>query len=171
MLFMRARVAKIMLHQALKSFHFAFNIRSMTGIWAYEPSICRSLGASYKSKTKYNGIPVLIYEMDIGEEMNIKQCFCRDLEDPDSCPPKGTFDLYRCSGTNIYYSKKITNFILIIYQKNYLGMPMFGSLPHFYNADPKLLEGFESGLYPSKDIHGIQMLFETVGVSFDVLQF
>lgn len=137
-----------MLHQALKSFHFAFNIISLIGIWAYEPTICRSLGASYKSKTKYNGIPVLQYEMDIGEEMNIKQCFCRDLEDPDSCPPKGTFDLYRCSN-----------------------MPMFGSLPHFYNADPKLLEGFESGLYPSKEIHGIKMLFETVSVSFDVLQF
>lgn len=37
------------------------------GIWAYEPSVCRSLGATYHSKTKYNGIPVYRYEMDIGE--------------------------------------------------------------------------------------------------------
>lgn len=106
------------------------------GVWAYEPSICRSLGATYRSKTKYNGIPVLRYEMDMGEDVNIKKCFCRD---EDTCPPKGTIDLFRCSGS-----------------------PMFASLPHFYLADPKLLEGFESGLNPNKEEHGIAMLIEIV---------
>ncbi|XP_055299621.1 sensory neuron membrane protein 1-like [Sitodiplosis mosellana] len=104
------------------------------GIWAYEPSICRSLGASYRSKSKYNGLPVLVYEMDMGEDINIKQCFCRD---EDNCPPKGTIDLFKCGG-----------------------VPMIASLPHFYLADPKLLEGIDSGLNPTKEKHGISMLFE-----------
>lgn len=66
-------------------------------IRAYDPSICRSIGASYKRRAKYNGIPVAVYELDLAEEMNIKQCFCRD---EDTCPPKGTFDLFRCSGVS-----------------------------------------------------------------------
>lgn len=74
--------------------------------------------------------------MDLGEDINIKQCFCRD---EDTCPPKGTIDLFKCSGS-----------------------PMFASLPHFYLADPKLLEGIESGLNPSKEKHGIAMLVEMV---------
>lgn len=118
---------------------FTLDIRNLLvciGIWAYEPSICRSLGASYRSKTKYNGIPVLIYEMDMGEDINIKKCFCRE---EDQCPPKGTIDLFKCGG-----------------------VPMFASLPHFYKADPKLLEGFESGLHPNEKEHGISMLVEIV---------
>lgn len=62
---------------------------------AYDPSICRSIGASYKRRSKYNGIPVAVYELDLAEDINIKKCFCRD---EDTCPPKGTFDLFRCSG-------------------------------------------------------------------------
>lgn len=109
---------------------------SYAGIVAYEPSICRSLTATYRSKAKYNGIPVLRYEMDMGEDVNIKQCYCRG---EDECPPKGTIDLYKCSG-----------------------MPMIASLPHFYLADEKLLQGIESGLSPNEEHHGIYMLFEIV---------
>lgn len=65
------------------------------GIWGYDPSICRSIGATYRRRSKYNGIPVWVYELDLSEDVNIKQCFCRD---EDTCPPKGTFDLFRCSG-------------------------------------------------------------------------
>lgn len=89
------------------------------GIWAYEPSnlkdllysngeteylifslfqgICRSLGIEYTGKSsKYKGIPVKVFEMDIGSEVNNKECFCRDP--PDECPKKGTFDLFKCVG-------------------------------------------------------------------------
>lgn len=59
-------------------------------IWGYDPSVCRSIGASYRGKTKYNGIPVAIYELDFSEEMNVKKCFCRDK---DTCPPHGTYDM------------------------------------------------------------------------------
>lgn len=80
-----------------------------------------------------------MYETDFQEDANVKQCFCRDIDDADSCPPHGTIDLFRCSG-----------------------VPMISSLPHFYKADPKLLDAIESGLNPSKEKHGIEILFEIV---------
>lgn len=107
------------------------------GIWAYEPSVCRSLGGTYKEPSKYMGVPTFRYEVDLAEEKNSPQCFCRDP--PDECPPKGTFDLFKC-----------------------VGSPMFGSLPHFYLSDPALLEKIESGLSPDKEKHGIYMHFELV---------
>lgn len=66
-------------------------------IWGFDPSICRSIGASYQSKTKYRGIPVAVYEMDLSEDINVKPCFCRD---EDSCPPTGTMDLFPCVGVS-----------------------------------------------------------------------
>lgn len=78
-----------------------------------------------------------LYELDLSEDINIKQCFCRD-ETPESCPPKGTFDLYRCAG-----------------------VPMIASLPHFYHSE-ELLEKIESGLHPNKHDHGIEILLEKV---------
>lgn len=115
---------------------FQINSVHFSGIWAFEPAICRSLGASYKSKDKYNGVPALRFELDMGEDKNVNKCFCRD---EDTCPPKGTIDLYRCGG-----------------------IPMIGSLPHFYLGDPKLVEAIESGLNPVKEKHEIAMLFEIV---------
>lgn len=52
--------------------------------------------------------------------------------------PKGTFDLFRCTG-----------------------VPMVGSLPHFYKAE-QLLSGIESGLNPNHEDHGIEVYFEHV---------
>lgn len=75
----------------------------------------------------------------MGEKINEKQCFCRS---DDECPPKGTIDLFTCSG-----------------------MPMIASLPHFYKAE-QLLDGIESGLKPNKEQHGIEMLFEIVRLPF-----
>lgn len=31
--------------------------------------------------------------MDMGEDINIKKCFCRDMEDESTCPPKGMIDV------------------------------------------------------------------------------
>lgn len=109
------------------------------GIWAHEPSMCRALGATYKSKSKYNGLPVLRYELEISDPVNVKQCFCRS---PEECPLKGTLDLYRCSGS-----------------------PMIASHPHFYLGDPKLLSNIASGMNPNKDEHGIFLLFEIVNIN------
>lgn len=38
---------------------------------------------------------------------------------------------------------------------------MFGSLPHFLNADPSLLDNID-GLSPNREEHAIFMHFETV---------
>lgn len=67
-------------------------------IWGYDPSICRSIGASFKSRTKYKNLPVALYELDLSEDINVKPCFCRD---DGTCPPKGTFDLFPCVGVSI----------------------------------------------------------------------
>lgn len=112
-------------------------------IFAYEPSICRSIAASYKEPSKYMGIKTNRFELDLGDKLNDKECFCRNP--PDGCPPKGTFDLFRCTGT-----------------------PMFGSLPHFYGGDPQLVNNFASGLKPNKDEHAIFMHFELVRISLGI---
>lgn len=109
----------------------------------YEPSICRSIKTSYQYETTYNGIPVLMYHTDFADDANVKQCFCRDIGNADSCPPMGTIDLFHCSG-----------------------VPMISSLPHFYLADPKLLDGIASGLNPSKEKHGVELFFEVVSYFF-----
>lgn len=109
------------------------------GIWAHEPSVCRALGATYSKPSKYMGVPTLQYDLDIGSDVNVKECFCRDP--PNGCPPKGTFDLFRC-----------------------VGSPMMGSLPHFYKADPKLLGNIASGLNPNEEQHGIFIHFEIVSL-------
>lgn len=62
-------------------------------------------------------------------------CFCSDGE----CPLKGTMDLYPC-----------------------LGSPIIASMPHFYNADPSLIEAIESGMHPDKESHQIFIDMETV---------
>lgn len=104
---------------------------------AWEPSICRSLSVTYRKNSKYAGIPTKIYGLDLSYEDNVKECYCRDP--PDGCPPKGTFDLFHC-----------------------VKAPMLGSLPHFYNADPQLLNNFASGLYPDEQKHDIYLHLETV---------
>lgn len=105
------------------------------GAFAFEPAICRSLGLTFQQKTKKAGLPAYLFELNIGEDLNVKQCFCRTEEE---CPPKGTIDLFRCTG-----------------------VPMIGSHPHFYYAE-ELLDGIESGLAPDKDKHGVYMYIEIV---------
>lgn len=56
------------------------------GIWAYEPSVCRSLGAYYVGKSKYMGVRTAEFAMDLSSPENTKECFCRD---PDECTRPG----------------------------------------------------------------------------------
>lgn len=94
------------------------------------------MGVTYANvKTKQNGIPVYVYELDIGNEINAKKCFCRD---ENTCPAHGAFDLYRC-----------------------MGLPLSATQPHFYKAE-QLLDGIESGLIPNKTIHELYVNLEIV---------
>lgn len=43
-----------------------------------------------------------------------------------------------------------------------VGTPLIATMPHFYNADPSLMEKIESGLYPEKSKHEIYIDMETV---------
>lgn len=108
-------------------------------IWGYDQAICRAMGTTYTNvKTKQNGIPVYVYELDISHEINTKQCFCRD---EDTCPAQGSFDLYRC-----------------------MGLPLYATLPHFFKAE-QLLDGIESGLNPDKKLHGLFVNLEIVSLT------
>lgn len=43
-----------------------------------------------------------------------------------------------------------------------VGSPIVISLPHFYDADPSLLQQIESGLHPNKKEHSVFIHFESV---------
>lgn len=68
-------------------------------MWSFDPEICRSIAVTYANEqTTYNEIPVYVYELDLSNELNAKTCFCRNKT---TCPPKGTFDMFRCSGVRM----------------------------------------------------------------------
>ncbi|XP_023303093.2 sensory neuron membrane protein 1-like, partial [Lucilia cuprina] len=117
---------------------FAPLMKPSEGLWTFSPDLCRSLGPQYQKKVIYNGIPAFRYTMDFGDVKNEPEnhCFCKDY--PDNCPAKGTMDLSFCNET-----------------------PMIASMPHFLNADPKLLEDVE-GLQPDERKHGIYIDFEII---------
>lgn len=111
------------------------------GLWSVAPELCRSLGVGFSKRTKYMKFPAWHYTMslpDVKEDPSL-HCLCEDPEDPETCPPKGTFSLFKC-----------------------LGAPLMASMPHFYNADPALLDGVD-GLNPDQGKHEIFVDFELVG--------
>lgn len=98
--------------------------------------MCRPFAATFRNHTKYNGLNVGLFGMDFTEGDNFRpECHCRE---DGTCPPKGTFDMFRCSG-----------------------VPMYGSSPHFYQSE-ELLKGIESGLNPNHKDHGVDIYLDFV---------
>ncbi|CRK91548.1 CLUMA_CG005205, isoform A [Clunio marinus] len=108
------------------------------GLWTFTPDICMSLRAHYLEPSSYAGMPTWLYSLDFGDFKNEpeKHCFCYDP--PDDCPPKGTIDLMPC-----------------------VGVPVYGSKPHFLDTDPKLLENV-GGLNPNRTIHDVFVNIEGI---------
>lgn len=102
-----------------------------TPIQAYERALCRTFYIPFEKKIYYKGISTHMFTYDLGDIQNEPEnrCYCRE---EDQCPLKGTMDLFPC-----------------------VGAPLTISMPHFYNADPSLLEKIAEGLYPDKQKHQI----------------
>lgn len=110
------------------------------GLWSVSPELCRSLGAVFQKRSKYMKFPTWHYTMslpDVKEDPSL-HCLCEDPEDPETCPLKGTFDLFSC-----------------------MGAPIIASMPHFYNADQGLIDAVD-GLSPDQSKHEIFVDFELV---------
>nr|AIX97076.1 sensory neuron membrane protein 1 [Monochamus alternatus] len=105
------------------------------GLASFAPDLCRSLVAEFQQKTKYDGIPVRKYSATLGDMSTNEneKCYCPT---PETCLKKGIMDLYKC-----------------------IGVPIYATLPHFYEADEGYLKGVK-GLKPEKSKHEIVILFE-----------
>ncbi|XP_018359576.1 PREDICTED: sensory neuron membrane protein 1-like isoform X1 [Trachymyrmex cornetzi] len=97
--------------------------------------ICRSLSAQFERHTKVKGVKTLRYTANLGDMSTnpMEKCFCPT---PETCMTRNFYDMTKC-----------------------LGVPIIGSLPHFYDTDGKYLEMVD-GLHPNQDEHEIDMDFE-----------
>uniref|UniRef100_A0A182MGT3 Scavenger receptor class B n=1 Tax=Anopheles culicifacies TaxID=139723 RepID=A0A182MGT3_9DIPT len=97
-------------------------------------SLCRQFPLVYDSETTaLDGIPAWRYKIPTNvfkhpNEHLPNRCFC--LQESDSCPPSGLFNISGCS----------------------MGAPIFASFPHFYTGDRKLIESIE-GVEPVQEKH------------------
>lgn len=99
----------------------------------YDKDVCRILPLRYRGTETKDGVAVDLYTpseelyQTVEKEPNNK-CFCPGNE---FCPPHGLQSIGPC----------------------HHDAPLYVSHPHFYGADPKLLEKFD-GLSPDKEKHG-----------------
>lgn len=88
-------------------------------------------------------------------------CFCRG----NKCLKKGLGNIRPC-----YYSKYIysdSNVCTIKFLNKWfpiLDIPLAISFPHFFNADPTLLDPIE-GLKPDEALHGTEIAIQPVSVN------
>ncbi|XP_072940393.1 xanthine dehydrogenase-like [Epargyreus clarus] len=104
---------------------------------SFSGDLCRSFKPWYQKKTSYRGIKTNRYIANVGDLANDPelQCYC---EAPDKCPPKGLMEMSKC-----------------------MGVPMYVSLPHYYDSDPELLKNVK-GLNPDVNEHEIVIDFEPI---------
>ncbi|KAG5314908.1 SCRB1 protein, partial [Pseudoatta argentina] len=113
-----------------------FPPRDQTGadiIHVWDKDFCRTLPLQYRGPIEKAGIKADLYTpTDVlftrNETAKEDNCFCSD--GIDSCPPQGLQDISPCQ-----YS-----------------IPVYLSFPHFYKADPKLLDAID-GLKPINNLH------------------
>ncbi|XP_066465655.1 scavenger receptor class B member 1 [Tiliqua scincoides] len=101
---------------------------SSTPVEFYSPDACRSMKLEYTHAGNFEGIPIYRYKFP-------KTLFANGTD----YPPNEGFCPCRQSG-------------ILNVSKCQQGAPMFISNPHFFNADPSLLEGV-GGLRPNESAH------------------
>ncbi|XP_078035478.1 scavenger receptor class B member debris buster [Augochlora pura] len=115
-----------------------FPPRELTGddiIHLWDKDICRTLPLKYRGPTEKSGIKADYYTpLEVvfdrpNETSPENECFCSD--DMSTCPLDGLQNISPCQYT----------------------APVYLSFPHFYKADPKLLDAVE-GLKPNQEVHG-----------------
>ncbi|XP_016915268.2 scavenger receptor class B member 1 [Apis cerana] len=114
-----------------------FPPRDKTGadiVHIWDKDLCRTLPLKYHGSTEKSGIKADLYippESVFGrpnESAPENECFCSD--DISMCPSNGLQNISPCQYT----------------------APVYLSFPHFYKADPNLLDAVE-GLNPSREVH------------------
>ncbi|XP_058793511.1 scavenger receptor class B member 1 [Phymastichus coffea] len=114
-----------------------FPPRDQTGediVTVYDKDLCRILPLKYRGPTSKSGVKADLYTPTDtvfdppSDETPDNECFCPD--NPKSCPPRGLQNISPCQ-----YSA-----------------PVYLSFPHFYKADPKLLDAVD-GLNPMPELH------------------
>lgn len=109
-------------------------------VHVYDKDLCRILPLHFRGMTSKNGIEAGIYTppediFDLPERQPDNKCYCG--ENDETCPAKGLQNVAPCQ----------------------FGAPAYLSFPHFYQADPALLDAVE-GLKPEKEKHQTYFLIQ-----------
>ncbi|XP_032674774.1 scavenger receptor class B member 1 [Odontomachus brunneus] len=114
-----------------------FPPRDITGadiVYVYDKDLCRVLAMQYRGPVMKTGIRADLYTPTdntfdyLDKSAPENKCFCE--HDFDTCPPRGLQSISPCQ----------------------YNAPIYISFPHFYKADPKLLDSVV-GLNPVEDLH------------------
>lgn len=114
----------------------------------YDKDICRIIPLQFRGMTSKNGIEAGIYTppdnvFELPEKQPDNKCFCGP--ENETCPAKGLQNIAPCQ----------------------YGIPAYLSFPHFYQADPALLDAVE-GLKPDEGKHGTFFLIQpNLGVTVE----
>ncbi|XP_030814535.1 scavenger receptor class B member 1 [Camarhynchus parvulus] len=103
---------------------------SPTSLQFYSPDACRSMTLVYEQSGQFQGVPTFRFVAP-------KTLFANGTDYP---PNEGFCPCLQSGIQNVSTCR--------------LNAPMFISHPHFYNADPSLVNAVE-GLHPSKEQHGL----------------
>lgn len=118
---------------AIEGILYPRNLSPNQSFSIYRKAFCRTLPLVYDKQSFSNrGVPVFRYvvadnALDSPDKNPDNECYCKE---DDACLPSGLSDISPC----------------------YYGIPVAISLPHFYKADPELLEEWEE-LSPDEDKH------------------
>ncbi|XP_047513560.1 scavenger receptor class B member 1 [Pieris napi] len=115
-------------------------------VYIYDKDLCRILPMKYRKDTYKDGIKVALYTppestLESAELNPDNRCYC----DGNQCPKRGLQNISPCQ----------------------YNAPVYLSYPHFYDADPSLLEAVE-GLSPDKEKHESYFLIQPkIGVPLE----